>query len=342
VISLVNNLPAVAARDEDQAPVAPGRPWPRWLRSAGGFLAVAAGAFLAWGLAVHAMELEATAAGAHHLAHGVHAGTVLLTLAAWTAWRSGRADRRLAATREALVAEEAALREERWRAAQAEGLSAFARILAHELRNPLNAMALHGALVKRAASKLGAEGESIRDASLVLEGQVKRMNELLDSYLATSGAAAVPHAPEPVALDALADEAVAERRAALDEQRIHYRVERAPGLPPILGDRARLLQALRHVLQNACEAMPDGGEVAIHTGVDGDHVVLTVRDEGPGLTSPDAVFRPFFTTRHAAGLGLAVVRDVVRAHRGEVSADNAEPRGARITIRLPRATGALP
>jgi len=315
-------------------------PWHRadWFRAAVGFAAIAVGAFFVWGIVLRELELELPSS--HRFAYFVRGLTTVLTLAAWTAWQVRGEERRLSAARARLAAEQIALQEERWRTEQAEGLAAFARILAHELRNPLNAMSLHTALVKRAAHKLGPEGEPIRAAVGVLEGQAHRVNDLLDGYLAYARANAVALAEEPLRLDEVAADAVETRRDSLAERGIHVHVHCAEGLPRVRGDWEKLVQAIHHVLDNARDAMPRGGRVDIRAAAERGQVVLQIADDGPGFGDPDVVFRPFYTTRSASGLGLAVVRDIVRAHRGEVEAANGSApdgahRGARITIRLP-------
>jgi two-component system sensor histidine kinase KdpD len=315
-------------------------PWHRadWFRAAAGFAGIAVGAFFVWGIVLHELELELPSS--HRGAYAVRALTTLLTLAVWTVWQVRGEERRLAAAREKLAAEHIALQEERWRAEQAEGLAAFARILAHELRNPLNAMTLHTALVKRTAQKLGPEGEPIRAAVGVIEAQAHKVDELLESYLACARRSEVAMEHVPVKLDEVVEEAVETRRDSLILHGIHAHVHCPEALPVVRGDAQKLVQAIHHVLDNVREALPRGGRVDIRASAENGQVVLQIADDGPGFTDPDAVFRPFFTTRKAAGLGLAVVRDIVRAHRGEVGAANGgdadDPhRGARITIRLP-------
>lgn len=304
-----------------------------WVRGAAEFAAVTAIAFIGWGLLLHELDLELPTS--HRFAYLARALAVLVSLTAWTAWQTRREERRLAAARQRIRDEEIALSEARLRAEQAEGLAAFARVLAHELRNPLNAMALHAALVKRAGGKLGPEGERIRGAALVIDAELRRMNELLDDYLACSKASAMVIAQDPLSIEGVAAEAAAEMRDALARRGVQCHVQPGEGLPNVRGDRDKLAQAIHHVLSNAAEVMTSGGRVEIRASYEDGHVALTITDDGPGFEDPDAVFRPFFTTHSAAGLGMAVVRDIVRAHRGEVDAENTAEGGARISIRLP-------
>ena len=104
-----------------------------------------------------------------------------------------------------------------------------------------------------------------------------------------------------------------------------------PGdLPPVALDADLFKQALLNLLLNAQQAMPDGGEITLQAGRDGDGVLLSVIDTGKGMTPEVAekVFRPFFSTRPGGtGLGLATTRKIVDAHGGTIDgAERGRPR----------------
>jgi signal transduction histidine kinase len=115
----------------------------------------------------------------------------------------------------------------------------------------------------------------------------------------------------------------------------------APGpLPSVLADRRLLERALLNVLENALQAVGDGGHVTIrlrHEPGEG-RVYAEVEDDGPGL-SPEArarVFEPFFSTKSdGSGLGLALVKKIVEDHGGGVALESDPGRGARVTLWLP-------
>ena len=91
-------------------------------------------------------------------------------------------------------------------------------------------------------------------------------------------------------------------------------------------------------MDNAYQAMPEGGTLRIEARTQGDIAVITIQDTGEGI-DPDLVdqfFEPFFTTRsEGTGLGLAIVRRLIEAHGGQISIANAETGGAVVTVRLP-------
>ncbi len=109
-------------------------------------------------------------------------------------------------------------------------------------------------------------------------------------------------------------------------------------VPPVVGRASELLEVLLNLIVNAIEAMPDGGVLTVETAVEGDDVLVRVRDTGCGI--PDAVkaklFTPFFTTKTGGtGLGLNVSREIIRRHGGDVSAESTQGKGTCVTVRFP-------
>lgn len=117
-------------------------------------------------------------------------------------------------------------------------------------------------------------------------------------------------------------------------------------LPRVWGDPAALQEALTELVRNATEALPNGGRVALATRVEAGNVVVTVTDEGVGMSGP--VLRrapePFFTTKgvRSTGLGLSVSHGVLRQHGGDLTIASTEGRGTTVTMRIPLATGGVP
>jgi PAS domain S-box-containing protein len=144
--------------------------------------------------------------------------------------------------------------------------------------------------------------------------------------------------------------------------RAHLRLELAQGLPPVEGDRGRLVQALRNLVANAAEASPEGGTVVVRTSAarldraalsrcflgqalaEGSYVRIEVEDAGAGMDAETRarLFDPFFSTKFTGrGLGLAAVLGIVRSHRGAIEVQSAAGGGTRVAVLLPcRAPGA--
>jgi signal transduction histidine kinase len=114
-------------------------------------------------------------------------------------------------------------------------------------------------------------------------------------------------------------------------------------LPVIKGDEILLRQAFTNLIQNAVEAMPQGGELVIKaftlTGSAGDFLDVSISDTGHGISENimDKIFIPFFTTKDkGTGLGLAIVHKIVVSHGGNISIDSSE-KGTTFRIKFPLA-----
>ena len=105
-------------------------------------------------------------------------------------------------------------------------------------------------------------------------------------------------------------------------------------------DRDQIKQAFYNVIRNALQAMKSGGILRIRSGADETHQFISISDTGGGISPENIsrVFEPYFTTKSAgSGLGLLIVRRIVRAHGGEVIIESEQNRGLTLTIRLPLA-----
>ena len=115
----------------------------------------------------------------------------------------------------------------------------------------------------------------------------------------------------------------------------------------VRADPTQVEQVVENLAENARDAMPDGGTLAINVSVDGTHAVLSVADTGIGMDGETAsrAFEPFFTTKavgEGSGLGLSTVHGIVGQSGGSVSLESAPARGSRFVIRLPLAHVVLP
>jgi signal transduction histidine kinase len=148
-----------------------------------------------------------------------------------------------------------------------------------------------------------------------------------------------PTPPGPVDVRALVEEVQGPLAHALGRR--HHLVVALPGsaLVTIWGSRTRIQQALLNLAMNARDAMPRGGKIELSVVVEGNDVLLSVRDFGVGM--PEAVksklFTPFFTTKGAlgTGLGLRVVQSAVEEHRGQVSVESQPGVGTVFRLRIP-------
>lgn len=210
--------------------------------------------------------------------------------------------------------------------------------LAHELNQPLAAVALHAEIAARRA----VVGEPVRpelaDALKEIAAQSTRAAEIVRSVrrLARRGT--------PGTDLVRVDEVVASAVALLTWQtrRVGAAVRVTPGGPAAVvnADRVQVEQVLVNLLQNALDAvagLSDDKVVAVDVTTDGNEVMVRVTDSGPGGFDPARLFEPFYTTKTGGlGLGLAISRGIVEAHGGRLSATRTAA-GTEFAFTLPLA-----
>jgi signal transduction histidine kinase len=214
----------------------------------------------------------------------------------------------------------------------------MARAIAHEIKNPLTPIQLSAEHARKLLHDRGILPAPEIDACLATI--VRKVRELRDISGAFSTYAKLPDLVlVPVEPTAFLREVVAPYRTAPPRG---VQVEERHGeAPAILADPNILARAIVNLIENALQAMPQGGTLTIGSGPGGHgEVVLTVEDTGSGLT-PEArarLFEPYFSTKSSGtGLGLAIVRRVVDGHGGSIDVLSAPGRGTTMRIRLKEA-----
>jgi signal transduction histidine kinase len=216
----------------------------------------------------------------------------------------------------------------------------LASTVAHEVRNPLNSVAMTAQRLKReflaATPTDGPERAELEELVSVMTSETQRIDRIVQQFLEYARPPRL--APEAVDLVALVGD-VAGRARALAEARGVRLEAGAPGAGTAIVDPAQLRQALDNLVRNAVEATPEGGRVSLAARrEDGGHVV-EVRDTGRGI-EPDhlpRVFDLYFTTKaEGTGVGLALTQQIVTAHGGTIEVDSRPGAGTTMTVRLPR------
>lgn len=212
----------------------------------------------------------------------------------------------------------------------------FAGDVSHELRSPLTTMATSLAVVESRSEELGPRA---RQALTLLGGEVRRFQQLVADLLEMARADSSEVVREPVRPAELVMHVV-ER---LGPDRLPVEVDAAAADGVVMGDKRRLEQALRNLLDNARQHA--GGVAAIRVRKDGSRVNVEVHDAGPGVPPDDRalIFERFARGRAArrrgastgTGLGLALVREHVETHHGEVSVTDSPYGGACFAMSLP-------
>lgn len=207
----------------------------------------------------------------------------------------------------------------------------------HELRTPITVIRGHLELLDHAD-----EGERTETVALVLD-ELDRMHRIVEDLLVLAKAEQ-PHfiRSAPFDLDELTT-AVHRKSGAISSEH-DWRLEEV-GIGRVVGDQQRLTQALMALADNAAKYTPAGTTIGIGSTVDAEGVRLWVRDEGPGIDASDLdrIFDRFARgsdgprRSDGAGLGLAIVRAIARAHDGEVEVASLPGQGAVFTLHLPPA-----
>jgi signal transduction histidine kinase len=221
--------------------------------------------------------------------------------------------------------------------------SRFSADAAHELRTPLT--------IIRGELELVASGEKLpadidNAISNALE-EMTRLSGIVDSLITLSRMESLwgKKAHGPVDLRALAEETIEQMNLLAEEKRIN--LKRPSGAAVVVaGDRDRLKQILVNLIDNAIKYTPDGGRVAVETGIDGDMGFITVEDSGIGIdpTHHDRVFDRFYRVTPdrgdmGAGLGLAIVKSICNAHGGSVTLRSAPEIGSCFRVEIPLLSG---
>jgi signal transduction histidine kinase len=221
--------------------------------------------------------------------------------------------------------------------------------VSHELKTPLTSvqMAIH-LLLEEVVGPLNAKQLELllaarQDADRILT----MINDLLDLTRIEQGRVKLDFQPQSVS--ALVESALDRVQSRADDEGIAIRTELDPLLPDVLVDHDRIEHVFDNLIVNAIQHTARGGTIRIEAAAAGDKVRFAVQDSGEGIPAAELprVFEKFYritSSRHqgGAGLGLAIVREIVMAHGGEIEVESDLGKGTRFTFTLPVSPEALP
>jgi two-component system, sporulation sensor kinase E len=216
-------------------------------------------------------------------------------------------------------------------------LTLLAAGVAHEIGNPLNSLNIHLQLIEREAGKVdGAKRAELQESVEVARAEVSRLDSIISQFLR----AIRPTRPQlkPENINSIVEEAVRFFAPEIKDRDMVVEQELRSDLPLLELDRDQMKQAFYNVIKNSFEAMKSRGILRIGTNIDDSHVIVRFTDSGGGISPENLsrVFEPYFTTKTSGtGLGLLIVRRIVREHGGELSIESSEGKGLTVTIRLP-------
>ncbi len=240
--------------------------------------------------------------------------------------------------------------------------------VAHEVKNPLNAMMIHlellrtkirdaalgvapepepaiasGAVIGLAgAEHAHASGPVVQGALQhveLMEGEIRRLDEVVQGFLKFTRPEELR--PEPIDLTALLEEARPLIESEAHASGVTLVLDAPASLPEVSGDAAMLRQVLLNLAINACQAMPDGGTLRLAcAAVSQNRVEVRVEDTGVGIGPEDLekIFDLYYSTKdHGTGIGLSMVYRIMQMHEGEIEVQSTLGRGTAFRLLLPRA-----
>jgi signal transduction histidine kinase len=229
--------------------------------------------------------------------------------------------------------------------------------VAHEVKNPLNAMMIHLELLRqqfavRAPARVArAVGAGVATAEVpplsptealehvdVIAAEIRRLDEVVQGFLKFTRPEDLKL--QPVRLAALFDEVVPIVQPEADRHQVQLLVDCA-GAPDVNGDPTMLRQAFLNLALNACQAMPQGGTLRIRAdSVRGPRVAVVFADTGVGIPPEHLkrIFDLYFTTKQGgSGIGLSMVYRTVQMHDGEIEVQSTPGKGTTFRLLLPQA-----
>jgi signal transduction histidine kinase len=218
----------------------------------------------------------------------------------------------------------------------ADRLSAISKItggVAHEVKNPLNAILMH---VELARMKMAKGDTDIEPQMDIISREILRLDRVVKTFLDFTRPVELNLAEIP--LEEFVNEIVDLARPQAAFAGIQVQVEQRGDGATIRADKDMLKQAVLNVAVNAIEAMPAGGQLRFISAIDHDEAEIRIADSGPGIPPElrDKIFRLYFTTKkEGSGIGLAMTFRIVQLHDGTIDFASEPGKGTTFTVRLP-------
>ena len=224
-------------------------------------------------------------------------------------------------------------------------LGEMAASIAHELNQPLAAIANYAQACERLLARPGADLEEVRGALREIASQAVRAGDIIRRLRGLAGPHRGPR--QPTDLNTLVTELSDLVKSDTDARHVRYRLELTEGLPKVETHATQIQQVILNLVHNAVEALEEtpgkDRELSVRTSrADDGDVELSVSDTGPGVSATllPQLFEPFVTTKpDGTGLGLAISRTIIAQHHGTLSYRPNVPCGACFVLRLPSIRG---
>jgi signal transduction histidine kinase len=232
------------------------------------------------------------------------------------------------------------LERSRTRLLVAEKLAAVGKLaasVAHEIRNPLTAMKMWLFSLQESVRGNPETDHKLR----IISEEINRLDRIIHDFLEFSRPLAPRRRAQPV--DPVIRQTLELLAATLKERKLSVVQEPAPGLPDVMADADQLKQVFVNLLNNAADAMRDGGQIRIATMAEKDvegrgMVVVRIGDSGPGMPEDvqSRIFEPFFSTKETGtGLGLCIAARIMAAHGGLLVLESSSEKGTIFAVWIP-------
>jgi signal transduction histidine kinase len=224
------------------------------------------------------------------------------------------------------------------RASQAATVAELSASIAHEINQPLAGIVASGETCR---TWLSGDNPNLPRARAAIERIIRDGNaaaDIIRRIRALFGRTAP--AKTSLQINEVIDEVRRLAQDELDRRRISLELDLTQALPPVLADRIQIQQVLMNLIRNGAEAMEHANSQAkrlvVRSQCAGGYIIVEVCDHGVGLTHPEKVFEPFYSTKpNGLGVGLAISRSIVEAHEGVLRVRDNQPQGTVFYLTLP-------
>ena len=234
------------------------------------------------------------------------------------------------------ITEEKMFNEELVRSKTLATLGQYSNELAHEIKNPLNAINIQMSLLEREVVKHDwSSKEELAEVVKVVKEEISRLNKLAKDCLHFSKSGDLKRTEEDIGR--IFEELLSLITPHADLNGVNIYLTTLRGCPQILVDRDKLKQALLNVILNAIEAMTGGGDISINVSKGDSCLAISIKDTGPGIPDEqhDKIFGLFYSTKSGGtGVGLAITKNIIHAHGGNIRFKKLDD-GAEFIIELP-------
>jgi signal transduction histidine kinase len=214
-------------------------------------------------------------------------------------------------------------------------LGNLAATVAHEIRNPLNAISMGLQRLKVEFQPTDDQEQYSRVTELML-GEVHRLNSIVEQFLSLARPLEIK--PEALRVQDVLNDLATLVEGEAHQSKVQIRVVALPTLPPLKADREYLRQTLLNLILNGLQAMPEGGTLTLKANTSNGNFLISVTDTGIGIAPENRmrIFDPYFTTKpKGSGLGLAIARRIIEVHGGTITVFSDADQGCCFQICLP-------